>query len=116
MVIYLTAAESNEQRNCVTLLTILEMRRSNDYKQRVSGNLQICSYAGGILFNSEPDDSGCAAACSQPVGKMVVSKRFTDVKTLGRIATQIAQYIPGHAILYALGNDLVTKIMPQVDN
>lgn len=41
----------------------------------------------GYCFAAE--HSGRGATCSQPAGEMIVRKRFTDMKTLGRVTPQL---------------------------
>ena len=60
--------------------------------------------------------SDSVAAFGEPAGEVMFGERLTDVKSLGGVTTEAVQHVPGHAVLNALGDNLVTQIVPQVDD
>ena len=60
--------------------------------------------------------SGGMAAFGEPAGEVMFGERLADVKSLGGVTTEAVEHVPGHAVLNALGDNLVTQIVPEVDD
>lgn len=56
------------------------------------------------------------AAFGEPAAEAMFGERLTDVKSLGGVTTEAVEHVPGHAVLNALGDNLVTQVVPQVDD
>jgi hypothetical protein len=74
----------------------------------------------GTTFSIRTPQSGvdlaAVFAVGDPIEKVIGQNRFTNEITLGLIASQVAQQVPGFLIFNTFGDNSQTKIMTQFNN